>query len=304
MMNSIPDNPKTILRSYIKLLRIPHWIKNGLVFLPVAFSGELLNTECLAKSALAFISFCLISSAVYVNNDLKDVDADRSHPTKCQRPLASGAISPSHAKILLAILASTALIAAFVFGGAASDVILASYLALNIAYSFGLKNEPIVDIAILSAGFVLRVLYGGAFCNIPISPWLFLTILAFATYFAFGKRHGEQKVYGSSSRKSLENYPSAFLSTGMTVFLTLGLAFYSLWSYERIAPQASCLTPSATLLVIGVPLVMLICLRYNFIVSQSQSDGDPADVLFSDKWLIALLVCWVITVVVSIYLLG
>lgn len=290
--------------SHLKLLRVSHWIKNGLVFLPIAFSGELFNGTYLVKSILAFAAFCFISSAVYINNDLSDIDADRAHPTKCCRPLASGAISPTFARITASVLLLASFAITLIFGNIAAFAILASYFILNLAYSYGLKNEPIIDIAILAAGFVLRVLYGGAFCNIPVSLWLFLTILAFATYFAFGKRHGEQKVYGSLSRKSLESYPSAFLASGMNIFLTLGLTFYSLWSYERIVPQISFVSLDASLLLVGVPLVMLICLRYSFIISQSKSDGDPANVLLSDKCLIALLVCWILTTILSIYALG
>lgn len=199
---------------------------------------------------------------------------------------------------------ATSLVIPLAFGNVPAFAILASYLVLNLAYSFGLKNEPIIDIAILATGFVLRVLYGGAFCAIPVSLWLFLTILAFSACFAFGKRHGEQKAHGALSRKSLASCPSTFLASGMNVFLTLGLTFYSLWSHERIAHGTSYVSPDASLLIVGVLLVMLICLRYSFIVSQSKSDGDPANVLLSDKCLIALLVCWLFTTIISIYFIG
>ena len=206
--------------------------------------------------------------------------------------------------IAAAFLATCALALSLLPHSIWSPFILLCYIFLNIGYSLGLKNVPLTDIAILASGFVLRVIFGGIYCNTPTSLWLFLTILSFATYFAFGKRNGELKHHGIASRKTLERYTTAFLNQGMNVALTLGLVFYSLWSYESIVRVTSVVSFSSILVVFGVPLVMLICLRYSYLLTCTISDGDPVGVLLHDKTLIILLFCWVITICGSIYYFG
>lgn len=297
-------SPHSRVVAYAKLLRVHHWVKSFLVLFPVVFSGNLFTEAYLVQALLAFLAFSLGASAIYINNDLRDVEADRLHPTKCTRPIASGAVSPRAAKVLLAITLVGAIALTAVFGGMEALAILIAYAALNIAYSAGLKDKPVADIAILASGFVLRVLYGGAFCGIPVSLWLFLTILAFAVYFSLGKRKGELVAHGTASRKSLEGYTVPFLASSQSAFLALGLTFYSLWSYEHVAPLADTVSLGALLVVLGVPLVMLICLRYGYDIDKPRSDGDPVSVLTADKWLAVLLVLWAATVIVSIYILG
>lgn len=287
---------------YVRLMRLKHWIKNGLVFLPAIFSGELFGFPTLINACLAFLCFGLISSAVYINNDIRDREADRLHPTKCNRPLANGSASPKAAAVIAITCAALACVITLVLADLSALVLLLCYAILNLAYSLGIKDKPVADIAILAAGFVLRVLFGGAFCGIPVSLWLFLTVTAFAAYFAFGKRLGELKVHGTDSRKSLESYTPGFLSQGSNTFLTLGLVFYSLWSYERVSTMTPFVGADSLLVIAGVPLVMLICMRYSYILCRPASDGDPVSVLFADRWLIALFVVWMICIIAAIYL--
>lgn len=280
---------------FLKLIRVKHWVKNLLVLFPFIFSGQL---SAWGEAAAAFFAFCLAASGVYVVNDLCDIDADRAHPTKCDRPLASGAISKrggfvAAVMLVVASFAATLLAAA---EPAMATAYLLLYVLLNVAYSLRLKHIPIVDVAIVAAGFLLRVLYGGAFCDIWISPWLFLTVLAFALYFALGKRRGELKKVGSNSRPSLAGYNQAFLDKMMYVFLACGLMYYSLWTIARAGDSSS------VMLILGVPLAMIVCMRYSLIVESDVSDGDPVGVVFSDKLLLWLVAAWMIVAIVPLYI--
>lgn len=279
----------------LKLIRVKHWIKNLLVLFPFIFSGQLLAW---GDAVVAFFAFSFVASGIYVVNDLCDVDADRTHPTKCNRPLASGAVSKEWAIVGAVVLSALAFAVTICVAAvpAASTAYLFLYAALNIAYSLRLKHIPIVDVAIVAAGFLLRVLYGGAFCDIWISPWLFLTVLAFALYFALGKRRGELKKVGSNSRPSLAGYNQAFLDKMMYVFLACGLMYYSLWTIARAGDSSS------VMLILGVPLAMIVCMRYSLIVESDVSDGDPVGVVFSDKLLLWLVAAWMIVAIVPLYI--
>lgn len=304
MINTSTNLKFNQFNSWIKLLRISHWVKNLLVFFPVTFAGKLFNLTDFSNALLAFLCFSLASSSVYIFNDIRDAKADKTHPTKKHRPLASGDISLRSAIVVSVFLLVCATTFSFIPVSSWATITLFFYIALNVGYSLGLKNVPIVDIAILASGFVLRVIFGGIYCEIPISLWLFLTILSFATYFACGKRNGELLSHGATSRKTLELYTSSFLKQGMNVSLAIGLVFYSLWSYESVSQYTTFVSVSSLSVVLGVPLVMLICFRYNYILTCTNSDGDPVDILLHDKALVALLACWIATICCSIYMLG
>lgn len=286
-----------MFKQLIKLIRVKHWIKNLLVLFPFIFAGRL---SAWADAVPAFFSFCFAASAVYVVNDLCDVEADRAHPTKCARPIASGAVSERIAIALAVVLFALGFVCAAVFAVQAWEVVfyLALYVALNIAYSLRLKRVPIVDVAIVAAGFLLRVLYGGAFGAIWISPWLFLTVLSFALYFALGKRRGELQKVGASSRPALAGYNQAFLDKMMYVFLACGLVYYSLWTISRTGASSS------IMLLLGVPVAMIACMRYSLIIEGDVSDGDPVGVVLSDKLLLGLMLLWMVVVIMPLYVGG
>lgn len=291
---------------YIKLLRVKHWIKNLLVLFPLAFSGLALDGSIALMGLTAFASFCFMSSAVYIFNDIRDVEADRLHPRKRERPIASGQVSIAGASAiaLLLALASLALAAFLSLELIATMATILAYMVLNLGYSLGWKNVPVADIAILASGFLLRVLFGGFFCAIPISSWLFLSVLSLSFFLALGKRRGELKRHGSASRKSLEAYTLPFLASNMYVYLGLGLAFYSLWTFERIGGFSVALSSSSALFVSGIPLVMLICLRYSLDVERPDEDGDPVEVILHDKALLVLGALWVADMLIGVYAFG
>lgn len=266
--------------NYIRLLRPRHYVKNGLILLPLVFSGRFFERAPLSAAAMGFAAFCLLSSLIYVVNDVRDAEADRCHPTKCRRPIASGAVSVHAAWCIAAALAAATLAvglaAAFPVSG---WVCLGTYLLVNLGYSFGLKNVPILDIALLVSGFLLRVLFGAAITGIVISNWLYLTVVSASFYLALGKRRGELRRRNDHSRAVLRYYNEAFLSRSMSTCQTLAIVFYSLWSMDE--------GNSGTHLIWTVPLVICLCLKYSLTV-EGDSDGDPVEVIFHDKALLVL----------------
>ena len=265
------------MREYLRLLRPKHTIKNILVILPLVFSGQLLDGRLLGQGICAVLAFCAAASLVYIINDIRDADRDRQHPTKRFRPIASGAVPVSHAAaegtLLCGVTAGLFWLGRF---PGEAGWYLAAYLALNLGYSFGLKNVPIVDVAILVSGFLLRMLFGAAATGIAASGWLYLTVTSVSFYLGLSKRRGELRTSHGDTRKVLQYYSDSFLTQNMQMCLTLAVVFYSLWSMDR-GPQ----------LMWTVPLVICICLRYSMTV-EGNSDGDPVEVIYQDKALMAL----------------
>lgn len=284
---------------YLKLMRVHHYIKNILVFAALACSGQLFQPEKLTAGLLAFGAFCFVSSAVYVINDIRDRNKDRNHPTKCRRPIAAGTVSVKAAWILAALLLVVAALLNLAAFHPLASALLALYFLLNLAYSFGLKNLPIVDISILVAGFLLRILYGALVTGITISNWLYLTVIALSFYFALGKRRNELKnLGGGETRKVLKAYPVRFLDQSMYMCLTLANVFYALWSTD----ERTILLYNSELLILTVPLVLLITLKYSLDV-EGDSDGDPVEVLLHDKVLLSLCLLYFAAMFTILYLL-
>ncbi len=279
------------MRDLIRLLRPKHCVKNILVLLPLVFSGRLLEPFLLGRTACAFVAFCALASLVYIVNDIRDVERDRQHPTKCRRPIASGAVSVKQAQgvavALAAVLLGLALWCRFSWE---SWLCLGTYFVLNLGYSLGLKNVPILDIAILVSGFLLRVLLGSAVTGIAASGWLYLTVTSLSFYMGLSKRRGELRTSGGTGRQVLQYYNPEFLTQNMQMCLTLAVVFYSLWSVDR-----------GEGLMWTVPLVMCICLRYSMVV-EGDSDGDPVEVVFRDKVLMLLAVVFAAVTLTLLYL--
>ena len=289
------------MKKYIKLMRVHHYIKNGLILLPLIFSMRLGDISLLTKTIIGVIAFCIISSAVYIINDIKDLESDRRHITKRNRPLASGEVSIKSAWVL----ASCLFVAAVFINIFASNYALNSwfylfaYIAFNYGYSCGLKNVPIVDVMILASGFLLRVLYGSAISGIDISSWLYLTVIALSFYLSLGKRRNEltRQKTGQTSRKALQYYSYDFLDKIMYLCLTLAISFYSLWSIDPLTIQRI----SSTYLVWTVPLVIIIFMKYSLTI-EGGSEGDPIEVIIKDRILLLLIGLFAVIVLSIIYL--
>ena len=278
---------------YLKLIRVKHYLKNFLVFLPAIFSGMLFDSNVLFKVIIMFFAFSFTSSIIYVINDINDIESDRKHPIKKNRPLASGKVSKKGAiiTIIILVLLITGLLyfANLLFDF--SSLILIVYFIINLGYSFGLKNIPLVDITILALGFVLRVTYGGVGLGIEISNWLFLTILSISFYMAFGKRRNELIKNGSNSRKVLKSYNKDFLDKNMYMFLALTIVFYSLWAVSAFNNE---------FFKYSIILVIVILLKYCMDV-EDDNFGDPIEVITHDKVLLVLGALYIIFVFSSIY---
>lgn len=189
----------------IRLLRPKQWVKNVFVLAPLIFAGEFLHVESIKTALMAFGLFCIASSATYTVNDLQDIEGDRRHPKKSKtRPLAAGVVSVPAALILLA-----ALYAVLVWGWFVAPkvvMVIAAYLVLNLAYTFVLKHQPVVDIFTIAIGFVLRVYAGAMALDVPVSSWMFITTLCLALYLAAVKRRQELSQSGTEGRKVLDKY--------------------------------------------------------------------------------------------------
>lgn len=263
---------------YLKLIRVKHWVKNILIFIPLVCSGLIDNNNVL-DCIIGFFAFCFASSFIYVINDVRDIEKDKLHPTKKNRPLASGKIKKSTAiyiAVLMLILSISinTIINNNIFN--TSLYILISYVIINILYSFGLKNIAIVDIILLASGFILRVYYGASIINVEVSDWLFLTILSGSLFLGLGKRKKEL-ITSEKSRKVLQEYNEAFLDKFQYVTLGLMLVFYSLWVIEQDIKYLS----------FTIPLIIIIFMRYCLIIEKSD-EGDPTTILYQDKFLMVL----------------
>jgi len=287
------------MKKYLKLMRIHHYLKNVLIFLPLIFSQNLFDGNLFKKTILGFLSFSILSSIVYVINDIQDVEKDRRHSTKCKRPIASGAVSVKSAYTLIIIISIIGVLLNYLACGLnfKAWALVIMYIGFNFAYSMGFKNLPIIDITILVSGFLLRVLYGSAITNIEVSKWLYLTVIAMSFYLGLGKRRNELKTEGDKTRKVLKYYNHGFLDKNMYMCLGLTIVFYSLWCVDPITIQRY----SNSNIVWTVPLVMLICMKYSLNI-EGDSDGDPVSVLLKDKILIGMVLLYSVILLFIIYI--
>jgi decaprenyl-phosphate phosphoribosyltransferase len=284
------------VRDLIKLIRVKHYIKNGLIFFPLVFAGRFFELASFINVSLAFVSFSLMASVVYIINDINDIEKDSNHPTKRYRPLVTGKIKVSTAIIISIVLFLSSISLSLQSQNYWGGVILLIYLASNLLYSYWIKNIPIIELTVIVLGFMLRLLIGGVAINVPISEWLFLTVLSMSFYLAIGKRKGELNKSSEYSRIVLKQYTDKFLDSFLYVFLTMTLIFYSLWS--SAINESSFL--ASGLIIWTVPIVIVIVMRYSFII-EGDSMGDPAEVLFSDLLLIALVLIYITMMFIIIY---
>ena len=281
-------------KAYIQLMRPRHYLKNTLVFLPLIFSGFLFDWDYLQKSIYAFVAFSMVASAVYVLNDIHDKDYDIRHPAKKLRPIAAGIVSTRSAFAFAALLLGVAGLFQYLLGFTLATVgLLLFYLSINISYSLGLKNFPIIDVTILSLGFVIRVLYGGYAVDIEVSKWLYLAVLAFSFYLGLGKRRNEIRDRGAETRKVNKFYNQEFLDKTMYVCFGLTIVYYSLWAIDPAQENK--------LMYLTIPVVIVIAMLYSLTVESASSDGDPISVLLSNKVLLALTAFYAVLVTWLVY---
>lgn len=294
------------LTAYIKLMRPHHYIKNILIFLPIIFAKDIFNWSLMKTTIIGAIAFSLMSSIVYIINDIHDVEEDRKHEVKKNRPIASGKVSIKGAYTLAIILfIITIVLSAYIClheidisinNVCAYILVFYGYLIINILYSIKLKNIPIMDVTILALGFLIRVIYGALITGISISNWLFLTILAFSLYMGLAKRRNELIQNDGEGRKVLSYYNQSFLDNNMYACMTLGIVFYSLWCLDMNASMESYIN-----IIYTIPLVLIICMKYSLDIEKGTS-GDPINVILNDKILLLLGIIYAAIIFVIIYL--
>ncbi len=287
------------VKNVIKLMRPKHYIKNFLIFVPIFFDQNLFSMPILMPVICGFVAFSAISSAVYIFNDIHDIEQDRRHEIKKNRPIASGKVSVSNAYIIAFVLLLLAIAINLLcrFSLQAMFVMLL-YFICNLGYSLGLKNVPFVDIVLLVTGFMLRVLYGAAIISSSVSAWVYLTVLSLSFYMGLGKRRNEiRKSNGETTRKVLRFYSVEFLDKFMYLCLTLAVAFYALWS----ADAEIIMKYGTDKLVWTVPVVIVLLMMYSADI-ESNSYGDPVDVIIHNKALILLSVVFVLLLMALVYI--
>jgi decaprenyl-phosphate phosphoribosyltransferase len=286
--------PGNVVTGVIKAVRPRQWVKNVLVLAaPVAGLGSGIRydyTQMSTKVALAFLVFSLAASSVYLVNDVRDVEADRAHPTKKYRPIAAGVVPEWLAYVLAALLGAASLGIAWIVTPNLA-LVMAVYLTMQLAYCFGLKHQAVLDICIVSSAYLLRAIAGGVATDIQLSQW-FLLSAAFASLFMVaGKRYAELQLAertGATIRKSLESYTSTYLRFVWTLSSTAVVICYGLWAFERDHHSGSWYA------VTMVPFTIAI-LRYAVDVDGGLA-GEPEDIALRDRVLQLLFVAWIATI--------
>lgn len=275
---------------YLTMLRPTQWLKNLMLFFPLFLSGQFLTPDVVKRGTLLFVSFCLVSSAGYLFNDLLDRKRDSHHPKKSRRAISSGEVGVVIAAIYASVLLVSGLLLALRFPATAMLLLLA-YVAVSLSYSLLLKSMALVDLFCISTGFLIRLHTGGVAFGIPISPWLFLTVFLLAIFLSTGKRLSESHSLGESAavhRSSLSGYPPGYLAGAMYMTGSAVLVTYTMYVVSR--PR----------LIYTVPLCLFGLLRYILRVATGEN-GDPTESLLKDWILLLVSLVWVGMVIWSIY---
>ena len=280
-----------MLKELFRALRPQQWIKNFFVFAPLIFSQNVLNRALVFRAGLAFVSFCLISSAVYLINDLRDIEEDRQHPVKSQRPLASGRLKKSAAVAALAILVPAGFLIALLINRPFTFAAL-GYFVLQIAYTLWLKHVVILDIFVVAAGFLLRVVAGGLAISVYLSSWLLLCTALLALFLAMGKRRHElvlMEGQASNHRPILKEYSIYLLDQMISVVTASTLIAYCLYtiSDETISKFGT------RNLIFTVPFVLYGIFRYLYLIHQKTGGGTPESLIIRDRPLLIAIVLWI-----------
>ena len=287
------------IRSVFVTLRPQQWVKNFVLFAGLIFSQNLSNSDMVVKTIFGFALFCLLSSSVYILNDILDIESDRKHPLKSNRPIARGDIKISTAVILFAILAIVSLVLSYRLSPSFALTALV-YFVLNLLYSLYLKHVVIIDVMCIALGFVLRAVAGAVVIGVAISAWLIVCTTLLALFLGFGKRRHELMVLDNQAtdhRKSLSEYSQYFLDqmiSVVTASTVIAYAFYTLSPdvESKLGTKHMDLT---------IPFVLYGVFRYLYLIHQKEGGGSPTKMLLSDKPILANIILWLISVVLIVY---
>nr|NLI49616.1 decaprenyl-phosphate phosphoribosyltransferase [Propionibacterium sp.] len=292
---------RPLLPAPLRAMRPRQWVKNVLVFAAPLAAGQLFVPTVLARSAQAFVAFSLISAAIYLVNDVRDADSDRQHPTKRFRPVAAGELAPSAALVLAAVCAAAALTVGWLTAPPLA-VVLVVYAVLQVGYSLFLKHQPIVDLAVVAAGFLLRAVAGGVASGIVLSQW-FLLVASFGSLFMVaGKRYSEMVRLGpdAGTRASLERYTPTYLRFVWTLAAALVVMAYSLWAFDLRTPAGAGHLWGVPWAQVTIAPFTLAMLRYAYEIDRGEADA-PEDVVLADRMIQVLGVLWVVPLALAVF---
>lgn len=287
------------------LLRPRQWTKNFLLFAGLIFSNHFREPDRVGKAGLAFVVFCMLSSVVYIVNDIRDAEADRNHPLKCKRPIAAGLISKSLALLVAFVVSLLSLTIIFAAFEVRFQLVSLSYLVMMLLYSVWLKHIVILDLMIVSLGFVMRAV-AGIFAieyigeNIQVTPWFITCIMFLALFVVICKRRHEivlLSVEARSHRPVLEHYSPLFLDQMINVATTATVISYALYVTLGVQEQAR-----AKYMVLTLPFVLYGIFRYLYLVYKKDEGGSPEILLFQDLSLLIVVVLWLISVLLILYI--
>ena len=290
-----------MLTALIKTMRPRQWVtKNIFIFAAIVFDKQLFVIDSFLRTLAGFALFCLISSSVYIFNDLADVEADRQHPEKKNRPIASGKLPVPAAWTAGILLAAITLVTGYVLAPSFAYVI-GLYFLLNMAYSKWLKHIPIIDVLVISAGFVLRVGAGVTLIHVErFSPWLYVVMTLLSLFLGFGKRRAELALLAQgagSHRKVLEGYTLPLLDQYIMIVSGTTIVAYSLYTFS--APNV----PANHSMMLTIPFVVYTIFRYLYLIEVKHAGGAPEEILLSDRPFQIAMFLWGITVLAIFYLL-
>lgn len=281
-------------------MRPDQWIKNLFVFTALLFSENLLNVSKDVNALVGFIVFCMITGCAYIINDLVDLEKDKLHPAKSQRPITSGKLQKPTAIKVTVIVCIMSLILAF-YMNAYFGIIVLIYFLLNISYSIYLKNIVIIDVVTIASGFVLRVLGGAVVISVAASQWLILCAILLSLFLGFSKRRHELVLLEDNAtghRKVLEHYSPYFLDQMISVVTASTLICYALYTMSKDTIEKL----GTSKLIYTIPFVLYGIFRYLYLVHQKEKGGSPTEVVFTDKPMIINISLWVIASVIFIYI--
>lgn len=281
------------VKHYLQLMRIHQWVKNFFIFLPLFFAFKMDQIPLLIADVWAFIGFCFVASSIYIINDWNDVEADRLHPEKRNRPLASGAVNKKEASFLILALLTTGVVIYSLFLNQTALIILLSYFVLNIFYSLKLKHVPIIDISIVAIGFVIRIFIGGVVTDTPLSRWIVVMTFLLAIFLALGKRRDDVVIFektGDKVRKNVDGYNLTFLNMSLIIVSAIMIVAYIMYT---ISPEVT--DRNGDNLYITSFFVFVGLFRYLQIIFVEERGGNPTSIFLKDNFIRIILVLWAVS---------
>ena len=292
------------MKDILRLIRPHHWTKNMFVFLPLFFGGMLLNVPVLTHGIIAFVAFCLAASSVYCFNDIIDVEADRRHPVKCQRPVASGKVSVGQGYLLMFMLIVLAMGVLLLLPPSArwkTMGVVGFYYLLNLGYCSWLKQFAILDVCIVAFGFVLRIMAGGYACSVVPSHWIVLMTFLLTLFLSFAKRRDDvlrMNITGEAPRKNTSRYNLTFINQAITITASVTLVCYIMYT---VSPEVVERFHTHNLYVTSV-FVLIGLLRYIQIAVVDEKSGDPTKVILRDRFSQFIVLAWLVSFLLIIYI--